>query len=87
MEMESITVEDRRKLEKKMGLINVEMELIQQWLDEDKDPGSNLANVSFVRGSDNIVYYCPDSPAGQYTKGIIHWAIIQETNTKPLQWN
>ena len=50
MEMESITVEDRRKLEKKMGLINVEMELIQQWLDEDKGPASNLANVSFVRG-------------------------------------
>jgi hypothetical protein len=42
MEMESITVEDRRKLEKKMGLINAEMELMQQWLEEDKGPGQIL---------------------------------------------
>jgi hypothetical protein len=70
-----------------MGLINAEMQLMQQWLEEDKGPGSNLANVSFVRGSDNIVYYCSDSPAGQYTKGIIQRAVVQETDTKPQQWN
>lgn len=50
MEMESLNVEDRRKLEKKIVLIDTEMQLMQQWLEEDKDPGSNLADVSFVRG-------------------------------------
>jgi hypothetical protein len=41
-ELETLTVEDRRKLEKKIALINAEMQLMQQWLDEDKSPGQIL---------------------------------------------
>jgi hypothetical protein len=50
MKLESLTVENRRKLEKKIALIDAEMVLMQRWLDEDKGTGSNLDEVSFVTG-------------------------------------
>jgi hypothetical protein len=43
-ELESLTVEDRRKLEKKIALIDAEMELMQRWLDEDNLHGSRQAD-------------------------------------------
>jgi hypothetical protein len=39
-ELESLTVAERRKLEKKIALIDAEMQLLQKWLDEDKGPES-----------------------------------------------
>ena len=42
-ELKSLTVEERRKLEKKLVLIDAEMQLMQQWRDEDKGHGSNQA--------------------------------------------
>ena len=39
-ELESLTVAERRKLEKKIALIDAEMQLMQRWLDEDKGPES-----------------------------------------------
>jgi hypothetical protein len=41
MKLESLTVEERRKLEKKIVLIDAEMQLMQQWRNEVKNPGSN----------------------------------------------
>jgi hypothetical protein len=35
--LESLTVEKRRKLEKKLVLIDAEMQLMKQWLDEDRN--------------------------------------------------
>jgi hypothetical protein len=43
MKLETLTVEERRKLEKKIVLIDAEMQLMQRWLDEDKGPESNPA--------------------------------------------
>jgi hypothetical protein len=40
-ELESLTVEERRKLEKKLVLIEAEMQLMDQWLEEDR-PDSSL---------------------------------------------
>jgi len=42
-ELESLTVAERRKLEKKIFLIDAEMQLMDQWLEEDKGPGSSPA--------------------------------------------
>jgi hypothetical protein len=39
-EIESLTVAERRKLEKKIFLLDAEMKLMDQWLEEDKGPGS-----------------------------------------------
>jgi hypothetical protein len=39
-ELESLTVEERRKLEKKLVLIEAEMKLMDQWLEEDRGGGS-----------------------------------------------
>jgi len=42
-ELESLTVAERRKLEKKIFLLDAEMQLMQRWLEEDKGPGSATA--------------------------------------------
>jgi len=39
-ELELLTVAERRKLEKKIVLIDAEMQLMDQWLEEDKGPGA-----------------------------------------------
>jgi hypothetical protein len=51
-ELESLTVEDRRKLEKKIAIIDAEMQLLQQWLDEDKGP--DLLVHRIPKGSTNL---------------------------------
>ena len=42
-ELESLTVEERRKLEKKLVLIGAEMQLMDQWLEEDRRGASETA--------------------------------------------
>ena len=39
-ELESLTVAERRKLEKKIALIDAEMQLMDQWLEEDRLSGA-----------------------------------------------
>ena len=42
-ELDSLTVAERRKLEKKIVLIDAEMQLMDQWLEEDKESGAASA--------------------------------------------
>ncbi len=41
MKLESLTVDECRKLEKKLVLIDAEMQLMKQWRDGVKNPDSN----------------------------------------------